>query len=240
MIKACEFSASGARKPPDIGIHSSGGLRPPLALLLMPIGLILCIVVAGCNCSRTGSAGETQEDLDLGPLPDFKLTASDGQQVSKEDFRGKLWVASFIFTRCTGECPQVTGTMARLQKELADQKDVRLVSISVDPEHDTPKVLKAYADSFRADPNVWLFLTGDKDKVYQLIFDGFHLGVDQATGSDRKPGREVTHSSRLMVVDRRGHVRGMFEGLAVDLQGKPVDDVPQVRKRLEQLRREQP
>jgi cytochrome oxidase Cu insertion factor (SCO1/SenC/PrrC family) len=209
-------------------------------MLLISFGLLLSIGLGGCNSSRTGPVGETQEDLDLGPLPDFKLTASDDRPVSKEDLQGKLWVASFIFTRCNGECPQVSATMARLQKEVAGQGDVKLVSISVDPEHDTPEVLRSYAENFRANPDQWLFLTGDKDKVYRLIIDGFHLGVDQATGPDRKPGREVTHSSRLMVVDRRGHVRGMFEGEVVDLQGNPVDDVPRLLKRLEQLRREQP
>jgi cytochrome oxidase Cu insertion factor (SCO1/SenC/PrrC family) len=172
-------------------------------------------------------------------LPDFSLVTSSGEPLHKNDLDGKFWIASFIFTRCTGECPQVTGTMARLQKELSG-KDVRLVSFSVDPEHDTPEILQSYAKMYGADPHQWLFVTGEKKQVYDLILDGFHLGVEQAKGDTRKPGREVTHSSSLMLVDRKGHVRGKFEGQAVDPLGKPVDDVPRLLKRLDELRREQP
>jgi cytochrome oxidase Cu insertion factor (SCO1/SenC/PrrC family) len=195
---------------------------------------------AGCNAYRPTPSDTATDDFDLGPLPDFSLITSRGDPLTKRDLDGKFWIASFIFTRCTGECPQVSGTMARLQKELSGKDDVRLVSLSVDPEHDTPETLRFYAKLYGADARQWLFVTGDKRQVYDLIVDGFHLGVEQATGSNRKPGREVTHSSSLMLVDRQGHIRGKFEGQVVDPDGKPVDDVPRLLKRLEELRREQP
>jgi protein SCO1/2 len=205
--------------------------------------ILTCTFLAlspGCNAYRPMPSESAMDDFDLGPLPDFSLVTSSGEPLTKHDLDGKFWIASFIFTRCTGECPQVSGTMARLQKELAGKDDVRLVSLSVDPEHDTPEILQFYAKLYGADARQWLFVTGDKKHVYDLIVDGFHLGVEQATGISRMPGREVTHSSSLMLVDRQGHIRGKFEGQVVDPEGKPVDDVPRLLKRLERLRREQP
>src|SRR5207249_82727 len=97
---------------------------------------------------------------DIGPVRPFSLIERSGQTVEHSDLLGKVWVAGFVFTRCSGSCPQISATMARLQKELAGQPDVVLVSFTVDPEYDTSKVLREYAESYQADPKRWLFLTG--------------------------------------------------------------------------------
>src|SRR5205823_3728016 len=104
-------------------------------------------------------------------LPDFILTERGGQTVSKADLRGKVWVASFVFTRCTGPCPSVTGTVAKLQADLdlADRPDLRLVTFSVDPDRDTPDALKKYASHFHAHPDRWLFLTGPESELHRLV-----------------------------------------------------------------------
>jgi cytochrome oxidase Cu insertion factor (SCO1/SenC/PrrC family) len=130
--------------------------------------------------------------------------------------------------------------MARLQKEVADQPDVVLVSFSVDPEHDTPEVLRDYAETYGADPKRWLFLTGKPKELYSLIRNSFHLAAEPAAASDRKPGQEVEHSTRLMLVDRQGRIRGMFAGNTVDESGAVVNDVPRLLERLRQLRGEKP
>jgi protein SCO1 len=112
-----------------------------------------------------------------GSVPDFTLTDQRGRSVRRADLAGKIWVASFIFTSCPDECPVMTAEMAQLQADLARVPDLRLVSISVDPEHDTPAALSQYADRFNADPERWLFLTGDKRLIYRLIREGFRLGI---------------------------------------------------------------
>ena len=198
------------------------------------VGLLLAL--AGCSGGR--SAPPPLDDY--GPVGEFSLTERSGRTVRPADLAGKVWVASFVFTRCTGPCPQVTGTVARLQKELAEQPDVVLVTFTVDPDHDQPNELKEYADIYRADPQRWLFLTGPREELYRLIREGFRLGVQQNEGEARRPGNEVTHSTRLAVVDRRGRVRGYFDGRNVDEEGGPVDDVPRVRRAVEALLREQP
>ena len=147
-------------------------------------------------------------------LPDFTFTERNGQPVSKADLRGKVWVASFVFVRCTGPCPSVTATMARLQAELdlARQPDLRLVSFTVDPDRDTPGELKKYADKFHADASRWLFLTGKEADVHQLATNGFQVLAKRSPLEKPKEGQEFDHSTYLMVVDKQGRIRGRFEG----------------------------
>jgi len=164
--------------------------------------LLSVLVLAGCR----GAA----EDDHLGALDDFQLTERSGRAVSRDDLKGKVWVAAFFFTRCAGPCSQVSGQMARLQEQWAG-RDVVLVSFTVDPDHDTPAVLRDYAAKFQADPQRWLFLTGERDKLYALIQNSFKLGVAQNEGTARKPGDEVLHSTRLVVIDRKGEKRGYFD-----------------------------
>jgi cytochrome oxidase Cu insertion factor (SCO1/SenC/PrrC family) len=177
---------------------------------------------------------------DFGPVGDFSLTERGGRTVTAADLAGKVWIASFVFTRCTGPCPQVTGTVARVQGALRGEPDVRLVTFTVDPERDDPDELKKYADHFGADPERWLFLTGSEDQLYGLIEKRFHLGVQHNKGADAKPGAEVTHSTKLALVDRRGHVRGYFDGRQVDEEGRPVDELPRLRQAVAALLREKP
>jgi cytochrome oxidase Cu insertion factor (SCO1/SenC/PrrC family)/uncharacterized membrane protein YozB (DUF420 family) len=152
-------------------------------------------------------------DLDWA-VGDFTLTDQDGRQVHAADLAGKVWVASFIFTRCGGPCPHVTATMAELQKAFADRPDVRLVTFTVDPEYDTPEVLKKYPGrlGFEADPARWLFLTGPPAEIDRLLGDRFHIGAEKNAGAE--PGQAVTHDTHLEVVDRRGVVRAIYPGFA--------------------------
>jgi cytochrome oxidase Cu insertion factor (SCO1/SenC/PrrC family) len=144
----------------------------------------------------------------------FALTERSGKPVSNADLAGKVWVASFVFTRCTGPCPSVTATMTRLQADLdlANQPDLRLVTFTVDPDRDTPDELKQYADNFRAHPDRWLFLTGKEDEIHRLARNGFKLGVNRSENPNPPVGQEFDHSTMLVVVDRQGRVRGHFDG----------------------------
>jgi cytochrome oxidase Cu insertion factor (SCO1/SenC/PrrC family) len=112
-----------------------------------------------------------------GSVPDFTLIDQHGRPMRKADLRGKIWIANFIFTNCPDECPLMTAEMAKLQTDLADVPELRLVSITVDPQHDTPPILSQYAARFQADSERWFFLTGDKGTIYRLAREGFRLGV---------------------------------------------------------------
>jgi protein SCO1/2 len=174
------------------------------------------------------------------PVGEFALTERSGRTVSNTDLAGKVWIASFVFTRCTGPCPQVSGTVARLQDAFRDQPDVRFVTFTVDPEHDDPEELKKYAEHFGADPERWQFLTGSEQQLYQLMEKGFKVGVQRNSDPTAQPGQAVTHSTRLALVDRQGNVRAYFDGRQVDEEGKPIDELPKLRPAVEALLREKP
>jgi protein SCO1 len=131
--------------------------------------------------------------------------------VTEADLADRVWIASFIFTRCPASCPKISAIMKGLQNRLAGT-GVRLVSFSVDPEHDTPPVLADYAQRFGALPDRWWFLTGPKADVYNLILQKFRLGVAESSPDDQAAGAEaVSHSARLALVDRGNRVVGYFD-----------------------------
>jgi cytochrome oxidase Cu insertion factor (SCO1/SenC/PrrC family) len=198
----------------------------------------LLVVAAGCSSQSSRPADAPLDDF--GAVADFSFTERSGRTVTRADLTGKVWIASFVFTRCTGPCPQVTGTVARIQDALRDEPDVRLVTFTVDPRHDTPGELKEYASHFGADSERWLFLTGPEEELYRLSEKSFLLAAHRNTGKDVTPGTAVTHSSRLAVVDRHGHFRAYFDGRQVDDEGQPVDDVSRVRQAVTTLLRDKP
>lgn len=167
--------------------------------LVMGLRLLLSVNVA--------AADEKKAVWDPAGVEEFSLTECHGQTVTKADLLGKPWVACFIFTRCAGPCPRVSEQMQILQNRLKGI-DVRLVSFSVDPDRDTPEELRKYAEHYKADPERWWFLTGDKETIYRLIRRSFKMIVDE--DPQQTPGFEVIHSIEIMYVDPQGVVRGRF------------------------------
>ena len=150
---------------------------------------------------------------EYGATPDFELTERSGRTASSSELAGKVWVADFIFTTCAGPCPLMSTHMAALQRAVADL-DVQLVSFTVDPERDTPEILAEYAARYKADPERWLFLTGAKQALYDMIQKGFLLAVDDGTVVEGgKPGPGIiTHSVKFVLVDQQGRIRGYYSG----------------------------
>ncbi|HEV2806421.1 MAG TPA: SCO family protein [Chthoniobacterales bacterium] len=145
-----------------------------------------------------------------GNVPSFDLVNQDAQPFGSSQLAGKIWIADFIFTTCRGPCPIISTRMSELQKPL-EKTDVRFVSFSVDPEKDTPPVLRAYADKLRKEPFRWDFLTGSVDAIASISRDGFKLGI-----SEGEPETGPIHSTRFVLVDRRGAIRGYYDALAPD------------------------
>jgi protein SCO1/2 len=126
-----------------------------------------------------------------------------------------------------GNCPAVTGTVRRLQSELADVPDLMFVTFTVDPKHDRPDDLKKYADRYQADPKRWLFLTGDRETIRKLLQERFKQSAgDDPKGDDDAAEALAAHSTRLVVVDKRGVMRGFYDGM-------PKPDDPEAAARYE-------
>lgn len=144
-------------------------------------------------------------------LGSFTLQDSAGQTVTDADLANRVWIASFIFTKCQLSCPKITSQMKSLGGKLG-ASDVLQVSISVDPEHDTPEVLNQYAQRFEVDQSRWKFLTGSKANVMSLITEKFKLSAAATEESQRQLGAEdIAHSDRLALIDRGNRVVGFYD-----------------------------
>jgi cytochrome oxidase Cu insertion factor (SCO1/SenC/PrrC family) len=154
-----------------------------------------------------------------GTLPSFELVNQDGQPFGSAQLAGKIWIADFIFTSCPGPCPIISSRMSELQKPL-EKTDIHLVSFTVDPERDTPEVLRAYAEKLHARSKRWDFLTGSRTAIYALTRDGFKLAVSDGSNEAGMP----VHSTRVVLVDWRGVIRGYYDALAPDAVTKLLAD----------------
>jgi protein SCO1/2 len=154
-----------------------------------------------------------------GKAPNFQLLNQNGATFGSAQLNGKIWIADFIFTSCPGPCPIISTRMSELQKPL-EKTDVHLVSFTVDPAKDTPEVLRRYAEGLQAQPGRWDFLTGPQSAIYDLSRNGFKLAV--SNGGD-EAGVPV-HSTRLILVDRHGEIRGYYDATEADAMTKLLAD----------------
>ena len=172
-------------------------------LILIPIvtlAVLLCLRNVEVTALRQRSISA------YGTVPGFQLTNQNGQSFGSAQLSDKIWIADFIYTTCPGPCPMISSRMSELQKPL-QKTDVHLVSFSVDPEKDTPEVLRGYADKLQAEPGRWDFLTGAKPAIYKLSHDGFKLAVSDGSDAQGIP----VHSTRIVLVDRHGQIRGYYD-----------------------------
>jgi protein SCO1 len=201
------------------------GLGVPRSVLVGPLGLVVALAVLGC---------QAQPQMEVfGSTPAFNLTDQTGQSFSSESLAGRVTLLDFIYTHCTDACPLLSATFQDAQRKLADDKQlgskITLVSLSVDPQHDTPSVLMEYGRQFKADPENWKMLTGDWDQVYDVV-TGFKVATRPPRPVPDAPapgGTELTHSTRVVLIDPRLQVRAYLEG-----QEATADDLITAARRL--------
>jgi len=179
-----------------------------LVLILFPI-----VIGAGMlwlrhvEVQRLGS----RQIQNYGSVPPFQLINQDGKQFGSANLAGKIWIADFIYSTCPGPCPMISTRMSEMQKPL-EKTDVHFVSFTVDPDKDTPERLREYAAQLHAAPGRWDFLTGPKSQIYDLSVNGFKLAA--AARSSENP--EPLHSTRMILVDRHGQIRGYYDAVSAD------------------------
>jgi protein SCO1/2 len=161
-------------------------------------------------CSALLACRREPELPKLGQVTDFALTNQDGRSLARAELAGSVWVAAFMFTRCPTVCPRITQKMKQLQSQAkADDVAVRFISFSVDPDHDSPAVLKRYALSHGADLSSWSFATGDIAAIRRTSVEGFKLALDKSpNANDDHLG--IVHGSHFVLVDRAGFIRGYY------------------------------
>lgn len=168
-------------------------------------------------------SGKTVTDTLYHTIPPFSLTSQDNRTITEKDLQGRIYVADFFFTTCGTICPKMTKQMVRLNWKLKDHafSDVMLVSHTVDPETDTPAVLKKYAASHEADEKRWIFLTGDKQQIYELGVNGYLISASEDVLA---PGGFL-HSEKFVLVDKKGRIRGFYDGTSTEEVDKLADDI---------------
>ena len=194
-----------------------------LTLILIPlVTAALLFALWQYEVARLG----THAMPSFGIVPPFQLIDQNNQPFGSAQLLGKIWIADFIYTTCPGPCPMISSRMSEMQKPL-EKTDVQLVSFSVDPEKDTPEVLRSYAEKLHARDERWKFLTGERATIYNLSQNGFKLAAtNDASGIP-------LHSSRLILVDRSGVIRGYYDATSPDAVTKVLADASH-------LHREQP
>jgi len=195
---------------------SGSGIVWKATLILIPLltlALLLWLRQLEVNALRQRTVSS------YGTVPSFQFVNQNGQPFGSTQLAGKIWIADFIYTTCPGPCPMISSRMNELQKPL-EKTDVHLVSFSVDPEKDTPDVLHRYAEKLQVEPGRWDFLTGPKSAIYKLSHDGFKLAISDGSDAQGIP----VHSTRIVLVDRHGQIRGYYDATEADAVTKLVAD----------------
>jgi protein SCO1/2 len=182
--------------------------------VLATVLVLICILFARSQFQRSHLP-------ELSEIQPFSLTNQLGQAVSLRDLAGKVWVADIIFTRCAGPCPKMTEEMSKLQNAFTASDPLRFVTLTTDPEHDAPSVLKTYGAKFGADPARWYFLTGSKPEIKNLAVGGLKLAaVEKEEGERQNENDLFIHSTLFVLIDKRGKMRAVYESLEPDFREK--------------------
>ena len=177
-------------------------------------GLIAAVLLTACSHKPALTS--------FGTVPGFVLTDQTGQPFhSEQSLNGRVWLANFIFTNCMGPCPRMTSQMKQVLAAAKGGADLQVVSFTVDPDRDTPDVLAAYAKRFQADPKNWHFLTGSRVDLRKLSWDTFHL---------TDVGGALEHSTRFVLIDRQGSIRGYYETSDSESIAKLLEDIQTVAR----------
>ncbi len=214
--------------------------------LFVIVAVVMCFILGTGFCALLfvlNHRGQSSDDTSAISLPaskpafippdhprsltDFNLIDSSGHAVTRADLNGKILVVDFLFTSCSLTCPIVNTQMAQIQQLTTNQPDIKLVSITVDPRDDTPTVLQKYGARFGADTNRWLFLTGQKTALYNLIGKSF-LAQDLNDPFNNMPGN-FSHTERIAVMDAQGNLRGYFDGLNQNTADAVVEEIAKLR-----------
>lgn len=198
-------------------IDEGGAIR---RLVLVAGGFL--VLLAGAAYVRFHLAPVREPPPVYGEVFDFALIERSGRPVGRADLAGKVWVADFIFTRCAGQCPLMTSRMMAVRDAVPARAEVRLVSITVDPEHDTPERLRAHAKGLGIEGEEWLWLTGERPAIYRFAREGMKLAAEPGGGPDQE---EFLHSPMLVLVDRAGRIRGYYDANDEAAQARLVADL---------------
>ncbi|WP_020595859.1 SCO family protein [Spirosoma panaciterrae] len=211
---------------------------------LISASIHFLVLIGLCRCSLTTETlpyigepetvtkrvdGKTVTVRDYPAIPAFSFTNQYGKTVTQQDFDGKIYVADFFFVTCPTICPIMKRNMLVVYKAYQDSPDVRILSHTIDPEHDTPAVLKQYAQELGVTDTVWQFVTGDREKIYDIGENHYLV----TAGKDPKAPGGYIHSGAFVLIDKEKHIRGMYDGTTPEGTHKLIRDIQVLRQAYE-------
>ncbi len=202
------------------------------------LGLLAILVLNGCRWEEEKLPylgepekitkmvdGKEVEELAYPTIPAFQFTSQDSLPVTEKNFDGKIYVADFFFVTCPTICPVMKKNMLKVYAAFKDADDVRIMSHTIDPNHDTPAVLKEYANDLGVSGPMWQFVTGDREKIYDI---GENHYLVTAGADSTAPGGYI-HSGAFVLVDKEKHVRGQYDGTTEEGTNKLIADIKRLR-----------
>ena len=201
-----------------------------IAILLLPSIFYLLLYSGKHNFHRLEFIGpkeavlndEGKYDTIYHQIPYFEFVNQDGNKITRDDLLGHVYITDFFFATCPTICPKMTTNMSYIQEKFKDNKNLRFLSITVNPEHDSVSVLAEYAKKVHADTKSWDFVTGNKDSIYDIAFNGFFVSTQRDSIA---PGGFL-HSGMLILIDKNAHIRGYFDGTThKEIKEKLIDAI---------------
>ncbi len=203
-------------------LAGSGGV-----LVLLFIGYLILIKNLGPGLQNNPGTQDPEHSIPvLHTLGSISLTNQMGESVGLDTFRGTPWFANIIFTRCPGPCARMTRQMRLLQTQIPENSQAKFVSISTDPDFDTPQVLQKYARKFEADTSSWSFLTGTKEEIFRASTKELLLVLIEKEEEQRESENDIfLHSTLTVLVDGLGRIRGTYEMLEEGAVEEALEDL---------------
>lgn len=196
------------------------------------LAVIILAIAASCETRKLPYLGEPEvvkkvvdgkekEETIYPAIPDFSFINQDKQTVTQTDFKGKVYVADFFFVTCPTICPVMKKNMLTVYQEFRDDPEVKILSHTIDPEHDSPEVLKQYAADLGVKGNMWQFVTGNREAIYEI--GQKHYMVSAMEDSSQAGG--YIHSGAFVLIDKDRHIRGMYDGTTEEGTRKLKEDM---------------
>lgn len=201
-------------------------LSAGLVLTVCSLLLLSCIEQKDQALPIFGEKEITATDTTYHTIADFRLVNQDSTIVTNETLDGKIYVADFFFTSCRTICPVMKTQMLRVYEAVENAPDVALVSHTIDPEYDTVGLLNDYAERLGVKSNKWHFLTGDKDSIYYLAQTSYFVTAME----DEAESDGFIHSGAFMLIDKKGRIRGKYDGTKSEEVDKLIKDIERLRK----------
>ncbi len=207
--------------------------------LICLAGLISASFITGCTGSdsrlpilgeretteRVVVGGKTVTDTLYHTIPDFSFIDQDNDTVTQQTVEGKIYITDFFFTSCPTICPVMKKQMLKVYKSIQDDPEIMILSHSIDPAHDTPAVLKKYAEELGVTGKQWLFLTGEKEKIYEIGQGSYLVSAKE---DDNEAGGFI-HSGAFILIDKNKNIRGMYDGTTDEGAAKLIKDLKKLK-----------